>query len=352
MDFDSLSLLTKPVSPKVEIQAGYIEAQVTEDVFPNGAFAIAVPKGWRIDREQPGIAPEPENPVVELARFSPGIPEALGEQAGVSIRIWCILLTREIHAADWLTTWISSQNYTLIAARELPSKSGLLGDALALRQGEDGSTLHRLYTVKDGDLIYLVDGRATVTKNLNAEAMQEIVLMAMMRFRLLEPTGQFFAEPFTAAILQAGQSRLTFAAPQSWQSRAGDDAPDGGASLTLSNTFGDATVGTLLAVLGGEEDTAEELEEKSLAKLRNQGFTIGDAAPSLEAPAQGDSPRQLLRYDGRVDGSDIAILCARHRVDGLAISMMLITPTSDVSFEAWAINRRAFDIASSSLALG
>lgn len=340
MEFDTLKLLTKPVSSRAVIEVAYLDVAVKEGVFPSGAFSLALPLNWRSDRDQPDAIPDTDNPVVPLARFSPGTEDALGADAEVEIVVWAAALTREIHGADWLHQWITSQGFKTIDARELPTKFGIMGDALAVREVDGQTMLHRLYVIKDGDLIFLIDGRAKATPGLDAKAFQEIVLMAMIRFRLLAASGQVYAEPFEALAMSGSGGAIALIAPQSWTRSDSDDAPVGGAAMVLSNTVGAAVVGSIVVAFGNDRDDVKVIEDATLEKFRNQGYAV--TAPGrvlVERSAEG------ARYDVvRYEGSDFAVLSARMVIGEKPVSVILLTPSDLDAFEAWAVNRRAFDI--------
>lgn len=351
MDLDSLTLLTKPVSPKATIEENFIDVTVRKGVFPSGAFSIGLPNGWRMDQDEPGSVPGPNDPIVPIARFSPHLPDALGALEKPQIVVWAVWLPREIHGADWLHTWITSQGFTAIQARELPAKHGLMGDALVHREADNKRMLHRLFTVKDGDLLFVIDGRVEVSPASAAEleAMQEIMLMAMLRFRLLEPSGQNFAEPFEALTLAGSHGQVAMMIPSAWHSETAADHPIDGAGQVISNVQAETTIGTILITLGGRGDSAEEMEATTRAKLGGQGYEIASTGTVLIDRTVETTTAQVLRFEASSDGQAIVLLCARMTFEQLPVSVVLITPTDSVLFEAWSINRRAFDILFSSL---
>jgi len=351
MDLHSLSLLTAPLSAKSIIENSYIDVTVREGVFPSGAFSIALPKGWRMDQDDPGVVPGESDPVIPLARFTPELPDALGAIERPQIVVWAAVLPREIHGADWLHSWIQTQGFTKIQARELPSKFGTMGDALVYRNKDDKLMLHRLLTIKDGDLLFLIDGRVEVTTTSagKLEAMQEIMLMALLRFRLLEPSGQSFAEPFEPQTVEGAKGKVSLLLPASWSAQIATDAPSEGGAHILQNQQADTVAGTLLITLGGHRDSAEQMEAITRAKLVGQGYELAESGVVLIDRKDESTVKQVLRYEGRLDGQPIAILTARVTFDQLPVSIVLISPTDSVLFEAWAINRRAFDIALGSL---
>ena len=340
MEFDTLKLLTKPVSSRSAIETAYLDVTVKEGVFPSGAFSIALPQNWQIDRDQPNAIPDTDNPVVPLARFSPGTDAALGADDGVEIVVWAAVLAREIHGADWLHQWITSQGFKTIDARELPTKFGIMGDALATREKDGATTLHRLYVVKDGDLIFLIDGRVKATPGLDKQAFQEIVLMAMMRFRLLAASGQLYAEPFEALSLSGPSGGISLIAPQSWTRTDSDDAPVKGAAMVLSNSVGAAVVGSMVVALGADRDDVTVIEEATLEKLRNQGYEVAAPGTVLIERSDENVSYQVLRYEG----GDVVALSARMTLGEKPVSIILVTPSDKEAFEVWAVNRRAFDI--------
>lgn len=358
------TLLTAPLSPRPVIEATYLDVLVRDGLPAGTGFSIALPRGWAVERTATA-APGPEAPLVPLARFHPGEPGAPGAAEGVELVVWAAFLPREMHGADWLRAWIRSQGYRELDFRQAPSPTGMMGDALAAGRHNGALRLHRLLTVKDGDLLFLIDGRMTQGGQADHRVMQEIVLLAAMRFRLAEPTGQTFAEGFEWTELK-GTHAVRFLASGLWRETPGGDAPPDGASLVLDHVGPDGSTGrgSLIAVLGAAEATAEaslaataEIERTTLAKLANQGFTLSADADLIAEERTAERSILLHRRKARRSGTSMTILAARIALSeaggadahSLPVCLILLSPDEDSAFEAWAINRRAFEIALSTV---
>ncbi|MCG5239248.1 hypothetical protein ACIU1J_00810 [Azospirillum doebereinerae] len=352
MDPRQPGLLAAPFSPRPVIEAFYMDVLVREGLPTGTGFSLALPKGWALERTRPAVAPGPDAPIVSLARFYPGEPDALGAREDVELIVWAAFLPREIHGADWLRAWIASQGYRALESRQALSPTGIMGDTLAARRHNGGVRLHRLFTVKDGDLLFLIDGRIPQGPQTDHRAMQEIFLLAAMRFRLAEPTGQSFAEGFEWTELK-GEATVRFRSSGLWTPRPAGDAPPGGAAALLDNGVGDAKLGTLVAVLGVAGDPVAELERTTLAKLANQDFVL---SPERELMSEDRSEGRSVTVHRRAAtraGTPLVVLSALVTLatpgGTLPVCLMLVTPDEATAFEAWAINRRAFEIAVNSL---
>ena len=364
------TLLTAPLSPRPVIEATYLDVLVRDGLPAGTGFSIALPRGWAVERTATA-APGPEAPLVPLARFYPGEPDAPGAAEGVELVVWAAFLPREIHGADWLRAWMRSQGYRELDFRQAPSPTGMMGDALAAGRHDGGLRLHRLLTVKDADLLFLIDGRMPQGGmgqggmgqggKADHRVMQEIALLAAMRFRLAEPTGQTFAEGFEWTELK-GAHAVRFLASGLWRETPGGDAPPDGASRVLDHVGPDGSTGrgSLIAVLGAAEGSADaalaaaaEIERTTLAKLANQGFTLSADAEPIAEERTAERSLLLHRRKARRSGTSMTILAARIALSedahGLPVCLILLSPDEDSSFEAWAINRRAFEIALSTV---
>lgn len=348
MDPGKPTLLTAPISPRPVIESTYLDVLVREGLPAGTGFSIALPKGWAVERTRPAVAPGPDSPIVPLARFHPGEAGAPGMAEDAEIVVWAVFLPREIHGSDWLRAWMTSQGYRAIESRQAATRSGIMGDALAARRHNGGLRLHRLFTVKDGDLLFLIDGRVPQGAGTDYRAIQEIFLLAAMRFRLAEPTGQTFAEGFEWTEL-TGAATVRFLASGLWQPHPGGDAPPGGAALVLNNMVGDTNTGTIVAVLGAAGDSVAEIERTTLAKLANQGFVLAADSALLSEDRREGRILSLRRRTAERAGTPLVLLSALAVLGKLPVCLILVSPSEDAAFESWAINRRAFDIAVNSL---
>lgn len=339
-------LLTEPVSPKAFIEQTFLDVAVREGIFPAGAFSLALPKQWLPEMAGSDVVPDVDRPVVTLALFTPGTPEAHGAAIDARVTVRAGYLPREINGADWVRQWCFSQGLDILDMRELPTPLGMMGDVLA--RGRDSGRLRRMMTVKDGDLVYLIDGSVLPPGDPSDPVLQEIGLMAIMRFKLLAPSGQQFAERMEPREFGSDAGRATLLAPGSWDSVPPGDAPPGGALLHLNNRVGDSVGGSLVVAFGLPDSTPEALEDTFVGKLSAQGFSFADADPHLQG-TRGTLTFAVATRKGQGPIGEVRLLCLRARGAGLPLSLAVLSPAPDVAFEAWAINRRAFEIAMQTL---
>lgn len=343
-----MKLLTKPTSPKQRIEAAYSDLMVSQGMPAGTAFSIALPRGWVKIAPEYVQLPGPDNPVVSLAHFRPSQEGALGLELGTEVVVWAAFLPRELHGCDWLSTWITSQGYQRLDSREAPTPFGIMGDALALRVHNGTPRLHRLTTVKDADLIFLIDGRANFASGSDDEVSQEIFLMAIIRFRLLQATKQIFAEGFEPVVL-SGRASVRFKASGLWKHRPGADAPTDGASLILDNVIDQTVVGSMIAVLGRPGQPVSEIETITLNKLVTLGITfIGRTQPEYD-DSEPEWKVNVRSVSATRNGGSLTVTSARMTLGETPICLVLVSPPQSEAFEVWAVNRRAFGIALDSM---
>jgi hypothetical protein len=348
MNDGEIELLTRPVTPVAQLQQLFVQAEV-RDVFPSGAFTIALPKLWRIDTAGAGAVPDEANPVVVLARATPGAPEAHGAEFGARVNVICALLGREINGSDWLRLWIEMNGLDTVHLRELPTAYGLMGDALALDPAS--GRLHRMMTVKDADMLYLIDGSADHRGQPQSPKLQEIALMAMLKFDLLDATGLEYSEDTDEVSLAATGAAATFTLPASWVETPAADAPPNGAAAHMLFIQDEIVKGTLIAAFDpGTRASAQSLEDVFLGKLTAQGFALGERLPQVEAQRGALMLEvDLQRAEGR-DGPVTVLLMRASDMAG-AVSLAVLGPSADSDFQVWAVNRRAFEIALETLSI-
>ncbi|SCZ67309.1 hypothetical protein SAMN04488118_10729 [Epibacterium ulvae] len=340
----NIKLLTNPVSSKAEIEKAFMEARVQDGIFPAGAFRIALPKLWGVDTAGEDIIPSVERPVVPIARFTPGHKGAVGSDLDAKVVVYGAYLERVLNGADWLRAFASSQGWSLVDLRELPTAYGLMGDAVAL--SHDGR-LHRMLTIKDGNHLFLVDGSARPDSDPKDPMLQEIGLLACSRFSLLSPSGRYFAEEMTRQSLQGARVSASFLLPVSWTAVEGIDAPRDGAALHFIQHNHKSNLGTLIAVLGGDREThATALEAIVLDKLSAQGAMFMTSS-TVGQGTQGDF--EVVQFEARWQERAHTVLSLRGRIDGRPVSIQMISATSEVNIEQWAVNRRVFDIVAQTL---
>jgi|AntRauTorckE5430_2_1112549.scaffolds.fasta_scaffold00096_7 hypothetical protein len=335
-------LLLAPVSDKAVIEETYHLVSTGEVLAGPLGFQLAVPRHWGfeiLDR----IGPLPEKPLVPMARASD--PESRAETVILGAH-----LPREIHPADWLRVFVANKGHEIVDWRERPSKFGRIPDALVRGVGRTEGLGHRLTTIKDANRLFVIDTRMTAP---DPQA-QEPAYMAMANFHLLAAEGTPYAEPFLPLILEAARP-VEILVPGSWQQPgAGIDPPEGGAIAVMEHRREDTVMATMIAVAGAPDGPdAAGLEEVTLAKFTANGVTL-TAGPDILS--QYDSPDGQMHLLARAWSATrgeaaLSVLSAQADLAGVPVALSLVTPSPEAGFEAWAIHRRAFDIAVNSLAL-
>jgi hypothetical protein len=343
-----LKILKHPTSPKAALEADFIDVVVREGVFPSGAFSIAIPLNWKILRESRAATPGPERPFITLAKFTPGGPDAQGFSAHAAIAVHVAFLFREVNGSDWLRQWLTNQDLVLEDFRDIPTGSDIMGDALALNK--KSGRLHRVRTLRDGDLLFIVDGSISAGQDVTRPELQEIALIASARFQVLKPSVQTYAEIMTEITLASATAHAGFIIPQSWNLVEPKDVPPGGAVRQLHHTKGGIIAGTIVAALGRDGSYSSDLGKILRMKLESQGFSI-EGSQKYFSGCKGSMTLELKIWPARRNGSELVILdLAADRCDQ-PFSLSLISPTAEVNFEAWSINRRAFGLAMQTLSI-
>lgn len=345
---DAITLLERPISPQSDLERIYVDTIVRQGIFPAGRFSIALPRNWLAEPAGENAVPGPDNPVVMLVRFTPDAPDIYGAEIGAKVIVVAAFLPRVINGSDWLRTWLTAQGHDVHALEELPTAYGLMGEALTT----DPATgrLHRMMTVKDGDLMYLIDGSVDHRGRPDWPHFQEIPLMALIRFQLLDPSDEPYAEPMADLEMTASEARASFSLPVSWLEVApGDTIPDGDVRQMIL-PHGDAVAGTLVAMLGAKYDRAQDFEDNLTAKLTNQGMSFEAPQQILSATNAGTFMEAFFRR-GTSQGTAVTLLCLRAVTASGPLSLCLLGPAAEADFEKWAVNRRVFEIAMETLSI-
>lgn len=345
-----IQILEHPLSTPDVIEAGFMDVIVREGVFASGAFQYALPKLWSLETIGADHIPSATNPILRLAFAAPGTTAALGASHDAYVNLWCAFLPRVMNGSDWLRTWAKTQAFDIAAFRELPTPNGIMGDAVFLSQ--ETGRLHRMLTVKDGDLVFLIDGSIDPKGDADNLWLQEFALIAASRFKLLAPSGTKYAEAMGEQSLKSSLGEAAFFLPQSWASEPTADVPSYGASAVFKHKRDEIVTGTLVASLGALDIKPEALEESLLAKLKPQGVRLDNAQLILEGTKGASKFSAHIRRGTTVDGQRVTLLCLRNITNSLPLSITLLSPAADTDFESWAINRRVFEIILESHAAG
>lgn len=268
------------------------------------------------------------------------------------IDVWCAFLPREIHPSDWLESWCRSQGYETSVKREVLSAYGLVGDRIATRGTGLNQRQCRLTAFKDADRVFLVVSCVGAFPNDRYQEMAETFLMAMLRFKLLQPTRLKFAEAMAWQELP-GVFPQQFLFPVSWGTKSPGDVPPGTAGIQRENVLKDTVVGTLLAFALADPDELPSVRSQSLEKLITNGYAKAQERSVNRMEDTANGARWVLMRDLITQRADATI---RISIAEIALArggafLMLLSPDRDTDFDTWAVNRRAFEIGLNTLRL-
>lgn len=326
-----------PMPPQSAFQQGYGIFQYRNTVGTGFDFSIRLPESFTaypvVDK-----VPTREMPFTVLMTSH-------GADEDVQVIVWGVLMHREINPVDWLDGWLSSQGMRPLDMQLAKSSYGVLANVLATGTSKGKTLLHRLATVKDGNRLLLLEARSSQAK---AARMQEVFAGALTGFKFDKPTHERFAEPFAYQALP-GATPLQVALPASWQSSLSPNAPDGGAFFQAENMRGETSVGTILIVTSPAANDAPSLERVTLENLAANGIVLVPDSGAFGTVESTPLPSQIARLDARRGDLGLDMTLLRAGAANVSVSAILLSPERDRDFEAWAINRRAFEILVESL---
>ncbi|MBN9673523.1 hypothetical protein [Roseibium aggregatum] len=326
--------------PQSSFQRGYGQFQYKNSIQSLFDFTVRLPDNWTafpvVDK-----VPVEQAPVTVLMT-------AHGADEKVEFIVWGVLLGREINPIDWMDGWLRSQSLRALDIQARKSSYGVLADVLATGSSKDGVTLHRFATIKDGNRLFLLEMRSPATPTETARHMQTVFFGALTGFSLKNPTNERFAEAFAFEQL-GGASPLQVAVAGSWQKRVSDNAPDGGAALQLDNSADGTSLGTIFIVTSPVAGDEAALEEVTLENLAANGISLVPDSGAFGIVKGTPLPSKLARIDAKRGHLGLEATLLRAGSADVSVSALLLSPARETNFEAWAINRRAFEIVVESL---
>lgn len=299
-------------------------------------FALPLPEGWA-RRGEAGRAPSTESPHEILACFAPpGEPEA---EMVVTGR----LLAREVAPADLLLSEVERSGEERLRHREVDSEDGRTIDVLTRRRTENGVLVLRRSVMKRGRRMLVLTAAAKEERWARWAAP---LAASAAGLRFLEPGSFRCAEPLGTLSRKEPDDFLLFH-PASWALGEPVAARPGVVSARLVNGAGEQAVGRLdLAVVArAVRPGPRELVDECVAKLAAGGL---EAPPVPLRPAT--APAAFRRaWEGVVEAtSGEARLELRFAIGERPAAwycFALTGPARAAAPEAWALNRRALEIA-------
>lgn len=309
---------------------------------PQWHYRIGLPRGA-------GIAPGPSSsPMVKrgvvLGSFRLGRPSTEVSVAGLA-------LEHEVDPADVLDTCLSVEE--IVGAQRLPTAGGAAGDVLCRSKREGGTFLSRHFACKFGSRLFVVSCRA---KEEHYEDVAESFSVAVSRFSPVQPSG-LFAEGMHEVTFQKPEA-WSVAIPASWHLEL-EPPTSQVASLQAEQSPGrplehpELLAGKLsLAVVSRRSPrTAAELAGAFLSALRERAILVDNEIFEPAAPPGSFlqawslvSPASRLGAPGEVRGR--VLLGPSHWVVAGVVG-----PRREVGAEAWMRNKRALEVALSTLLL-
>lgn len=299
-------------------------------------YALPLPEGWT-RRGEPGRAPSGASPHELLACYAPpGEPEAEIVVAGR-------LLRREVAPADLLLCEVERSGEELLRHREVESEDGRTIDALTRRRTEKGDLVLRRNAVKRGRRMLVLTAAAR-EERWGRWAAPLAVAAAGLRF--LEP-GPFRCAEALGTLSRAEPDDFLLFHPASFALEEPVVARPGVVSARLVSRVEGRAAGRLdLAVVArAARPGPRELVDDYLGKLAAAGTETGPAAlrPLHPPPAFRRAWEGVGEASSK--GSRLELRFAIGERPAAWYCFALAGPERAAAPEAWAVNRRALEIA-------
>jgi hypothetical protein len=333
----ALPFILDPIRPLSAVAADFARFSHERGEDPATHFSLALTEDWGVV-DAPVQSPTPEEPFALVATLR------RAERPEAEIKVFAAHLYREVDPADWLLLYLKRRRDEVLEMRRLPSPTGEAGDALSLSAEAGRSRVSRSLAVKDGPRVFVV--QCSVERASYLQVADEF-FVAVSTFKLLNPTGQRYAEPM--AIREVGAPLpCEFLFPGSWVEQPGEAAPPQVASFSLLNMRGETWAGqlTFAAIPRAFEPGQDGLVANYLGQLRENGIEVVEAElgrrPQPPAPFKG---AWGAAYEASLEGVPLEVHC--HVVEHARAWLLfaLVGAHRDSDPEAHAINLRAFRVA-------
>lgn len=336
----SLELLIESSYTKEQVEEKFKYVEFIEGYNSILQFKVAVPHNWSVVSVKPK-EPSVENPISLIGRLTSPI------NSNFDISVWSAYLASEIHPSDWLEIWCNSQAYNVLDKRIVQSSYGNIADILATKKFNNKNYLCRLFAIKDAERLYMLVSKVETVSAQEFELAQEISLIAIQTFSLLNPTKQKLAEKFEIKSFQTPE-KINFVLPFNWIKEDINEVPDQGQGIVAKNRLNGEIVGSLFVVssLINIKNLAD-IEEILIAKIYNNNFEPVKNSYELINESQPEQSLSVSIATRRAlkNKNEYEILSARFHSSKSSITFILLTPAKATNFEVWAVNRRAFELA-------
>jgi hypothetical protein len=341
-----LKLLTKMKLTNNEIEAYFKMVSFIKDYPSEFQFKIAVPHNWGVVPIIPDIL-DSQNSIVMIGKLT----SCLSNKADITI--WNTSLPREVNPSDWLESWVKTQKYNVHDSRTAATTFGLVTDLITTQIVDKKSYICRLTAIKDADKIFLLVARVATQYPDEFSPFQETFLMAVQTFKLLNPSKQKFAEAFGWIEFELPK-KSQFLMPHSWKQEKMTDVPDGGEGIQFKHTLQNIVLGSIFVVSASKSfEGSTDIEDILISKIKNNNFSI--RADSYRVTSKKNLSNNLKLVMGQrvlyKDKKSYVLMNASYESAKINIVIMLLSPDKKTHFDAWSINRRAFEILVNSVEL-
>jgi hypothetical protein len=335
--------LTKPISPRAELEKKYHQLAYDIPIDRNYHFSMLLNKGWKMNPAMVQI-PNPKDNSGKIALFENQSAPA------TNIKVLASLIPREVNPSDWLELWLDNNDCNIIDARVFPTDYGKIGDYLAVTYGKDSNTIVRALAIKDGNRVFAMI--ASANEKDYDEATAEDFLMAVSSFKLSYPIKKIFAEEMEEIVILK-PSKAKFLFPASWTKKADQYNADDVHTLSFYNLKQKEVVGifTFSSIDKSLESSKKQLLENYLENFTSKAYTkLGEYLIEQTENKSGHYETSILLTDKNGNEFEIS---AYFIEDSQIINMFSVFSFVDADYyDIHIINKRAFEIACGTFKLG
>ena len=326
-------------------KSGLLRVVIDRSPDPLWHFKTSVRHAFRLG---PQGADVPTTDSMEtLALFKHHDPEA-------DIEVMGYVLPREVDPADWLEESLSMMGKEVVSRKPVRMLAGVVGDAVATWEVEGEPYAGRFYASKWGPRLFVL---ALRTKLSDYDAFAADFFAAIAMFEAVDDSLGLFAERVNF-VEEKAPVPFRLAVPVSWHIERETPTGDKGAAFQARQ----------IGVQGDETDfhgqlsfavmdrslcrNAREAAGGFLSAVRDQGITIEPTEFEEEpAPPKGFEHAWYATMPLEHGGSSGELRCRVMLHPRLWVVAGVLSPAREADPMAWMRNKRALDIATSTLEL-
>lgn len=253
------------------------------------------------------------------------------------IRVSALPLFHDIDVGDFIENSALATGHRIIQRRDWKDSKGCCAEIFAEFEEKGVQWVRRVRAVKDGNLVYSIDGAAPKAHFAKVE---HDCALALASFRLNQPSSRYCAENLTLAST-VEPLPVRFEHPESWVAKwSGPDAHRVECELSLP---GKATI-MVQGMTRQEAGDSISVIRRFASDLKKKGFHLA-GAPIAPAPSTKGVSRSLVwATQGRKSGR--AIMAGAHVIEADAAVALLgaTAPSREEDPWSWARTKRAFTL--------